>query len=66
MYSLRLFITNYILYYNVYRDYFSLFIEKHVFVLTSSCVSVLHGHLCPVWPEAVHCCLQELHCLPNI
>ena len=38
------------------------------FVLIGCCVSELHGHIYPfhyVLPEAVNCCLQELHCLPN-
>ena len=38
------------------------------FILIGCCRSELHGHLCPycnVLPEAVCCCLQELHCFPN-
>ena len=32
------------------------------FVLIGSCVSELHGHICPyrnVWPEAVYCCFTR-------
>ena len=35
------------------------------YVLIGCCVSELHGPYRNVWPEAVYCFLQELHCLPN-
>ena len=68
MYCPRLFIKNYIVYYNVYCFYCGVFIEKYVHTEFHRCVSELHGHLCPyrnILPEAVFVVLQELHCLPN-
>ena len=60
MYSLRLFYKNYIVYYNVYCYYCSVFIKKYVY--TKFCLDWLlcECHLCPycnVWPEAVGCLL---------
>ena len=50
---------NYIIYHNVYHDYFGVFIEKHLYIKfhLDCCVSELYAHLCSyhnVWPEAVH------------
>ena len=65
MYCLRLFIKNYIVYYNVYCYYCGVFTEKYVytsFVLIGCCVSELHGRICPyrnIWPEAVYCCFTR-------
>ena len=42
MYCLRVFYKSYIVYYNVYHNYFGVFIQKHVFTkfrLIGSCVS---------------------------
>ena len=48
MYFLRLFYKNYIVYYNVYCDYFGVFVEKHVntkFCLDWLLFGELHAHL---------------------
>ena len=67
IYYLRLFINNYIVYYDVYCYYCGVFIEKYVYA-KFRCVSEIHSHLCPY----IEMCglrvfivvLQELHCLP--
>ena len=74
MNCLRLFIENYIVYYNVYCYYCGVFIEKYVYTkfrlkwLLCEWVTwpfTLYMSLSYVWPEAVYWCFTKLHCLPN-
>ena len=51
-----------------YCYYCGVFIEKCVYTKFHPEWLLLQGRVCPyrnVWPVAVYCCLQELHCLLN-
>ena len=59
----------YIVDYNVYCCYYSVFIDKYVYTkfrfVWLLCECYLY-HDCNALPEAVYCCFtKKLHCLPN-
>ena len=62
-------VSQYIVYYTVYHDYISVFVEMDDCVyqvsprlVTVCCISELHAHLGPyntAWPEGVYCCFAR-------